>query len=657
VVVFLTVACNIPSAPDDSVTQARHTSAGSDRSLSPASELTATTHAVKPLAANAFQYCGGRVIPHPQVVGVVWAGASEVFEENIWTMEGFLSHYLKSPYTEWLSEYSTSTTTLGEPGQFIGMYEIIPTFEGAGRFDISDDDISSELATQIHDNSLPAPGDDTIYVVYMPQNITITDNVGFTIQDPSTGTSCQGYHNSSNGITYAVVAASSVCDTPNNTIGGAIPGGVLSRITSHELIETITDPDGGSFWSSDWGWVSNGCSTLAGHGDEIADYCEFTGTPDGKFEVPELNGLGYDVETGFSDLDSECITHRNNNISDMIESNGSFEAEWQIPGGHYSAGIGGPYPANWVIQGAGDVNRDGTSDFIWRYMSEDGNNPAGEVGIWFIANGQYVTSVLSGSAPLDYNLAAVADINGDGTADFIWFEPSTSDVWAWVMDPSGAISVNEHLGAMPVGWQFGGAGDFNHDGTSDLFFYLSGDDGRQHLGVWLMSPYGLVTNELYYPSSPIPTWHGSGEPVLYSSQYSFAAVGDFNGDVTSDVAWLSNTNTLRILEFTTNCQAGVDICVLVQDVQEDLKGTEATAGGGYVVAATGDFDGNGYSDFLFRNPSTGDIWTWLTTYVVGSGGVATLIAFPASDGIVGVETGTQPGYEINATGYFGFHPD
>ncbi len=77
------------------------------------------------------------------------------------------------------------------------------------------------------------------------------------------------------------------------------------------------------------------------------------------------------------------------------------------------------------------------------------------------------------------------------------------------------------------------------------------------------------------------------------TSWSIASSGDFNGDGKADILWRNNS-TGDVVSFLMN---GTSIAV------SQLLGTIPTV---YSVAGTGDFSGDGRSDILWRNTSTGD---------------------------------------------------
>ena len=65
----------------------------------------------------------------------------------------------------------------------------------------------------------------------------------------------------------------------------------------------------------------------------------------------------------------------------------------------------------------GDLNGDGTNDLLWH------NPTTGNVDLWKLVNGQWAGSVDIGPHPLGYQVAGIADFDLDGTSDVLWYNP------------------------------------------------------------------------------------------------------------------------------------------------------------------------------------------------------------------------------------------
>jgi hypothetical protein len=83
------------------------------------------------------------------------------------------------------------------------------------------------------------------------------------------------------------------------------------------------------------------------------------------------------------------------------------------------------------------------------------------------------------NAPAEWQVAAVADVTGDGSADIIWRNAQTGLNWVHGI-ANGSIHFSRSLNIVPVGqgWELVMAGDFNADRYADLLWRnsITGDN-------------------------------------------------------------------------------------------------------------------------------------------------------------------------------------
>ncbi len=177
---------------------------------------------------------------------------------------------------------------------------------------------------------------------------------------------------------------------------------------------------------------------------------------------------------------------------------------------------------NWVVEAIADVDGDGHADILWRYRLA-GSPDSGVVFVWFM-NGLQLSEVrYRGGAPLDWDLAGVGDLHGNGRADMVWVSPA-NQIRA-ITALANRNYVNELVGTLPSGYQLVQVGDFDGDGKADLLFR----NGQGKVKLWRMNGISMVA-EVAMPDTD-PTW------TLF-------ATGDFNGDGARDIVWKRADGTL-----------------------------------------------------------------------------------------------------------------
>jgi hypothetical protein len=147
-----------------------------------------------------------------------------------------------------------------------------------------------------------------IYHVFLPKGVdTCFDltSICYSPDNPSSFFFC-AYHGS---VTYGDIGHVLLSVEPYQNVPGCQaappnPNGILADSTnsvlSHELIETITDPDPGS------GWVSD--TSLIVAGAEIGDLCEPLGNSSFQFLDPTLtlNGRKYELQLEYGNNYHAC---------------------------------------------------------------------------------------------------------------------------------------------------------------------------------------------------------------------------------------------------------------------------------------------------------------------------------------------------------------
>jgi len=268
-----------------------------------------------------LQYYAGHVIPNVKVYQVNWTNGSQQ------DMASYFASVTNSSYLDWLNEYNTDINAQagsksGMPGTgqqvgrgvFAGTYTIgsstlvtdgneggtvacgaddlskppttncclsdVASKLPAGFKCIQDSQIADELQKQITAGNLPANDENSLYFTYFPPNIIIGQGGSSSCQ-----TFC-GYHStfsatgSGASVYYAVMpdfsSAGPGCNVGCGDSTLSTTFAKISEVSSHELAESITDPEVGIGTAVDFpiGWYdsTNG---------EIGDICAHSNVPHG----------------------------------------------------------------------------------------------------------------------------------------------------------------------------------------------------------------------------------------------------------------------------------------------------------------------------------------------------------------------------------------
>jgi hypothetical protein len=250
------------------------------------------------------------------------------------------------------------------------------------------------------------------------------------------------------------------------------------------------------------------------------------------------------------------------------------------------------------LSNAGDINNDGRNDIVVGAQGENafGIQDAGRAYVFNGASGDTLFTIQTFfPEPLGYFGAAVSaagDVNNDGMGDVI-VGAQREDLAGFsnsgvVYVFSGATgdtiytlkSINAQIGGL-FGISVSGAGDIDKDGHDDLLIGSLENNQFQNDGrVYIIS--GNSADTLHVLDTPFPKTDGA-----FGSEVS--AVGDLNGDDTSDVAIAASGELFRVYIFSG--ASGDTLFTLKSPSQQNI-------GFGNAISTAGDVNNDAVNDII-----------------------------------------------------------
>jgi hypothetical protein len=235
-----------------------------------------------------------------------------------------------------------------------------------------------------------------------------------------------------------------------------------------------------------------------------------------------------------------------------------------------------------------DFNNDGISDLVWRNFAN------GDNGIWVMNNatpneggafGPEAKVSIPEVTSQEWAISGTADFNGNGTEDILWRNFETGENAVWLMNDFEQKASRKLDPETNPNWYIGGVGDANEDSVPDLFWRNAATGNN---GIWYLNEDLTTAATVSIQTEANPDWE-------------MVAVDDMNEDDVPDIIW-RNQNTGQNGVWLMGGQGG-------QEVQ-DMVTLDEELNPNWEIRGTGDFNGDGNADLIWRNLSNGNNGVW-----------------------------------------------
>jgi hypothetical protein len=217
-----------------------------------------------------------------------------------------------------------------------------------------------------------------------------------------------------------------------------------------------------------------------------------------------------------------------------------------------------------------------------------------------------------------WKAVATVDVDKNGVADIIWQENQTGNSAIWYLGDGATVldakfvTLNGAQVNPGLAWELVGTGDINKDGNVDLCWRNEGGD---ETAFWYLEG-GTTAAILNGAAGAVYATNSDGSRVQTgeSARWKLSSIGDYDGDGDSDLFYRDKIDGRT--------------AVWIMEGSQLVKGQFLpTVDPSLNEVASGDFNGDGKVDIVFRKPGQNLLWTITST---GTGAATTLTATPSN---------------------------
>lgn len=192
-------------------------------------------------------------------------------------------------------------------------------------------------------------------------------------------------------------------------------------------------------------------------------------------------------------------------------------------GDYYPYQVGAAFAPGWKLVGAAANQNNGGAQLLWF------NAGTSQYGWWTLdgsleTGGPTMTATTGAITVAAGYVPKLADVDGDGYADLVWTNPSTTDTYVWINNQDGGY-VPHRIADHAAGFTLAGAGDFAGRGQTSLVWV---NTSTHQVQIWALNGFNVTAQKTY----------------SYTAGYTLAGIADYDGDGFADLLWVGTAGDL-----------------------------------------------------------------------------------------------------------------